>query len=245
MASEYHEIAKNKKNLSKVLTSAAILAVFVAAAPAFADINGGANTPGAYDSADAYNNQTEFVSARTVKEYLNGHASEIAAKADAGSGLSAAKSAREAFDGSSEAFTMNSQDRLAKIAELDAAVASAQAKYNTEYNNIRNQYVEQFQKVQNTAKKEEGNFYKLNEKPEDKNKRYKEEHGVKSADQNNNGGQTDNTKPADGKTAPTQEQTDKVKADAKKTAKAVAKTTAGKTATKSGAKTLPNTAAVK
>lgn len=245
MASEYHEIVKNKKNLSKVLTSAAILAVFVAAAPAFADINGGANTPGAYDSADAYNNQTEFVSARTVKEYLNGHASEITAKADAASGLSAAKSAREAFDGSSEAFTMNSQDRLAKIAELDATVASAQAKYNTEYNteynNIRNQYVEQFQKVQNTAKKEEGNFYKLNEKPEDKNKRYKEEHGVKSADQNNNGGQTDNTKPADGKTAPTQEQTDKAKADAKKTAK----TTAGKTATKSGAKTLPNTAAVK
>lgn len=230
MASEYHEIVKNKKNLSKVLTSAA---------PAFADINGGANTPGAYDSADAYNNQTEFVSARTVKEYLNGHASEIAAKADAGSGLSAAKSAREAFDGSSEAFTMNSQDRLAKIAELDAAVASAQAKYNTEYNNIRNQYVEQFQKVQNTAKKEEGNFYKLNEKPEQKNARYNKEHGVVA---DNNG---DSSKPADGKTAPTQEQTDKAKADAKKTAEAAAKTTAAKAAAKSGAKTLPNTAAVK
>ncbi|MFR4962458.1 MAG: hypothetical protein ACLUCE_01405 [Streptococcus sp.] len=33
-----------------LLTSAAVLALFAAAAPAVADINGGANTPGAYDN---------------------------------------------------------------------------------------------------------------------------------------------------------------------------------------------------
>ena len=50
-----------------LLTSAAVLALFAAAAPAVADINGGANTPGAYDQPttgggvnDAYNAQTEF-----------------------------------------------------------------------------------------------------------------------------------------------------------------------------------------
>ena len=32
-----------------LLTSAAVLALFAAAAPAVADINGGANTPGAYE----------------------------------------------------------------------------------------------------------------------------------------------------------------------------------------------------
>ena len=55
-----------------LLTSAAVLALFAAAAPAVADINGGANTPGAYDQPttgggvnDAYNAQTEFENART------------------------------------------------------------------------------------------------------------------------------------------------------------------------------------
>jgi len=67
----------NKKVLLSVL-SAGLLAATVT--PALANenpINGGANKPGAYDQPtvgggvnDAYNSQTEFVSARTVEEYL-------------------------------------------------------------------------------------------------------------------------------------------------------------------------------
>ena len=67
-----------------LLTSAAVLALFAAAAPAVADINGGANTPGAYDQPttgggvnDAYNAQTEFENARKVNEYLAGHQEDI------------------------------------------------------------------------------------------------------------------------------------------------------------------------
>ena len=59
-----------------LLTSAAVLALFAAAAPAVADINGGANTPGAYDQPttgggvnDAYNAQTEFENARKVNNW--------------------------------------------------------------------------------------------------------------------------------------------------------------------------------
>lgn len=71
-----------------LLTSAAVLALFAAAAPAVADINGGANTPGAYDQPttgggvnDAYNAQTEFENARKVNEYLAGHQEDIDAEA--------------------------------------------------------------------------------------------------------------------------------------------------------------------
>ena len=78
-----------------LLSSVAALAVFAAAAPAFANdnpsVNGGANLPGAYDSREAYENQSEFVSARTVEEYLNGHMGEIKAEAAADPAVVAAK----------------------------------------------------------------------------------------------------------------------------------------------------------
>ncbi|MCB6566849.1 hypothetical protein LI169_17510, partial [Desulfovibrio desulfuricans] len=65
-----------------LLSSVAALAVFAAAAPALADNNGGANTPrGPQDTdvASKYYDQSEFVSARTVEEYLNGHMEQIQA----------------------------------------------------------------------------------------------------------------------------------------------------------------------
>ena len=90
----------NKKVLLSVL-SAGLLAATVT--PALANenpINGGANKPGAYDQPtvgggvnDAYNSQTEFVSARTVEEYLSGHAGEIAAEAAKDPAVVAAKKA--------------------------------------------------------------------------------------------------------------------------------------------------------
>lgn len=202
-----------------LLTSVAALAVFAAAAPAFAEggINGGANTPGAYDQpaqgggiTDPYNAQTEFVSARTVEEYLAGHAGEIQAEAAADPAVVAAKAEFDAVEGGSHLYGE-------KKAAYDAA-------FNTAFLNVRNKYVQQFQNVQNSAKKAEGNYYILNETPDQKNARYEAEHGVKS------------------EVAPSEEQKEAAKKDAEKAKAAEAKT---KAAAKDAKKALPKTSAVK
>lgn len=151
-----------------LLTSAAVLAVFAAAAPALADINGGANTPGAYDSREAYENQSEFVSARTVEEYLAGHQEDIAAEAAADPAVVAAKQALDAVEGGSHNY--------GKVKE---AYDNA---YNEAFLKVRNVYVQKYQEVQNTAKKKEGKYYILNETPEQKNARYLKEHAQDGQD---------------------------------------------------------------
>ena len=151
-----------------LLSSVAALAVFAAAAPAFANdnpsINGGANTPGAFDSREAYENQSEFVSARTVEEYLNGHMGDISAEAAQDPAVVAAKAEFDAVEGGSHLY-----------GEKKAAYEAA---FNTAFLNVRNKYVKQFQTVQNTAKKKEGRYYILNETPEQANARYLKEHGI-------------------------------------------------------------------
>ena len=151
-----------------LLSSVAALAVFAAAAPAFANdnpsINGGANTPGAFDSREAYENQSEFVSARTVEEYLNGHMGEISAEAAQDPAVVAAKAEFDAVEGGSHLY-----------GEKKAAYEAA---FNSAFLNVRNKYVKQFQTTQNTAKKAEGKYYILNETPEQKNARYLKEHGL-------------------------------------------------------------------
>ena len=140
-----------------LLTSAAVLALFAAAAPAVADINGGANTPGAYDQPttgggvnDAYNAQTEFENARKVNEYLAGHQEDIDAEAAQDPAVVAAKSEFDAVEGGSHLYT-----------EKKEAYESA---LNTARNNVRNRY------------------YILNETPEQKNARYEAEHGAQAED---------------------------------------------------------------
>ena len=160
---------KGDKTMKKVLlSSVAALAVFAAAAPAFANdnpsINGGANTPGAFDSREAYENQSEFVSARTVEEYLNGHMEDISAEAAQDPAVVAAKAEFDAVEGGSHLY-----------GEKKAAYEAA---FNTSFLNVRNKYVKQFQTVQNTAKKKEGRYYILNETPEQANARYLKEHGI-------------------------------------------------------------------
>ena len=155
--------------MKKVLLSSVVaLAVFAAAAPAFANdnpsINGGANTPGAFDSREAYENQSEFVSARTVEEYLNGHMEDISAEAAQDPAVVAAKAEFDAVEGGSHLY-----------GEKKAAYEAA---FNTSFLNVRNKYVKQFQTVQNTAKKKEGRYYILNETPEQANARYLKEHGI-------------------------------------------------------------------
>ena len=204
-----------------LLTSAAVLALFAAAAPAVADINGGANTPGAYDQPttgggvnDAYNAQTEFENARKVNEYLAGHQEDIDAEAAQDPAVVAAKSEFDAVEGGSHLYT-----------EKKEAYESA---LNTARNNVRNRYTEELQKKWNTASKKEGNYYILNETPEQANARYLKEHGINPEQAN-----------ADAAKA------DAAKADAAKAEEAAKKAEAGKAGSKQAGKALPKTSAVK
>ena len=200
-----------------LLSSVAALAVFAAAAPALADNNGGANTPRGHqdtDVASKYYDQSEFVSARTVEEYLNGHMGEIQAEAAADPDVVAAKAALDAVEGGDHKYT-----------EIKAAYDKA---YNDAFLKVRNVYVEKFQKVQNSAKKAEGNYYILNETPEQKNARYLKEHGINPEQAN-----------AD------QAKADQAKADAAKAEEAAKKAEAGKAGSKQAGKALPKTSAVK
>ena len=226
--------------MKKVLLSSVVaLAVFSAAAPAFADINGGANTPGAYDQpvtgggvGDAYNSQTEFVTAQRVNEYIAAHSEDINAnKAE----LDAAKAALATAENAPENFAHNRDELLKPYRD---AVAAAQSKYDAEVARVRNEAIQSLQKKWNTAKKEEGNYYILNETPEQKNARYLKEHGLseqasaqQAADQ---AADQAATKPEDGKPGAV-DQAKKADAAAKK---------AGANA-KAGQKALPKTHADK
>ena len=233
--------------MKKVLLSSVVaLAVFSAAAPAFADINGGANTPGAYDQpvtgggvGDAYNSQTEFVTAQRVNEYIAAHSEDINAnKAE----LDAAKAALATAENAPENFAHNREELLKPYRD---AVATAQSKYDAEVARVRNEAIQSLQKKWNTAKKEEGNYYILNETPEQKNARYLKEHGLSdqtsadqaSADQasaDQAAADQAATKPEDGKPGAV-DQAKKADAAAKK---------AGANA-KAGQKALPKTHAAK
>lgn len=204
-----------------LLSSVAALAVFAAAAPAFANdnpsVNGGANTPrGPQDTdvASKYYDQTEFVSARTVEEYLNGHMEEIKAEAAQDPAVVAAKAEFDAVEGGSHLY-----------GEKKAAYEAA---FNTAFLNVRNKYVQQFQTVQNTAKKKEGRYYILNETPEQANARYLKEHGINPEQANAE-----------------QAKADQAKADAAKAEEAAKKAEAGKAGSKQAGKALPKTSAAK
>ena len=147
-----------------LLSSVAALAVFSAAAPAFADINGGANTPGAYDSREAYENQTEFVNGRKANEYVGGHQDNVDAIASQDPAVVEAKKAFDAVEGGSHLY-----------GEKKAAYESA---LNDARNAVRNGKIQESQKTYNTADKAQGSYYILNETPEQKNARYLKEHGL-------------------------------------------------------------------
>lgn len=158
-----------------LLSSVAALAVFSAAAPAFADINGGANTPGAYDQPvtgggvnDAYNAQTEFKNGRKANEYVGGHQDNIDAIASQDPAVVEAKKAFDAVEGGSHLY-----------GEKKAAYENA---LNDARNAARNAKIQESQKTYNTADKKQGSYYILNETPEQANARYLKEHDL-SADQ--------------------------------------------------------------
>ena len=157
-----------------LLSSVAALAVFAAAAPAFANenpINGGANTPGAYDQPvtgggvnDPYNAQSEFKNGRKANEYVGGHQEDVDAKASQDPAVVEAKKALDAVEGGSHLY-----------GEKKAAYESA---LNDARNAVRNAKIQESQKTYNTADKAQGSYYILNETPEQANARYLKEHGI-------------------------------------------------------------------
>lgn len=211
-----------------LLSSVAALAVFSAAAPAFADINGGANTPGAYDQPvtgggvnDAYNAQTEFVNGRKANEYVGGHQDNVDAIASQDPAVVEAKKAFDAVEGGSHLY-----------GEKKAAYENA---LNDARNAVRNAKIQESQNTYNTANKKEGRYYILNETPEQANARYLKEHGL-SAQASAEEAAADQaaTKPEDGKPGAV-DQAKKADAAAKK---------AGASA-KAAKKALPKTHAAK
>ena len=124
---------------------------------------------------------------------------------------------------------------VAAKAELDAVEggshlygekkAAYEAAFNTAFLNVRNKYVQEFQKKYNTAKKVEGDYYILNETPEQKNARYLKEHGIN---------------PEQAKA-----EQEKAKEEAAKSEEAAKAAAAGKAGSKQADKALPKTSAVK
>ena len=159
--------------MKKVLfTSAAVLAVLAAGAPVFADdINGGANTPGAYDQPvtgggvdDAYNSQSEFKNGRNANEYVGGHQDNVDAEAAKDPAVVEAKKALDAVEGGSHLY-----------GEKKEAYENA---LNDARNAVRNAKIQESQKTYNTADKAQGSYYILNETPEQASARYLKEHGI-------------------------------------------------------------------
>ena len=201
-----------------LLSSVAALAVFAAAAPAFANenpINGGANTPGAYDQPvtgggvnDAYNAQSEFKNGRKANEYVGGHQEDVDAKASQDPAVVEAKKALDAVEGGSHLY-----------GEKKAAYESA---LNDARNAVRNDKIQESQKSYNTADKAQGSYYILNETPEQANARYLKEHGISK-----------------------EEAAKQSKEEAAKAEEAAKKAEAGKAGSKQAGKALPKTSAVK
>lgn len=201
-----------------LLSSVAALAVFAAAAPAFANenpINGGANTPGAYDQPvtgggvnDAYNAQSEFKNGRKANEYVGGHQEDVDAKASQDPAVVEAKKALDAVEGGSHLY-----------GEKKAAYEEA---LNNARNAVRNAKIQESQKTYNTTDKAQGSYYILNETPEQANARYLKEHGISKEE--------------------AAKQSKEEAAKAEEVAKAAA---AGKAGSKQADKALPKTSAVK
>lgn len=203
-----------------VLSSVVALSLFALAVPAFAEnpINGGANTPGAYDSREAYENQTEFVNGRKANEYVGGHQDNVDAIASQDPAVVEAKKALDAVEGGSHLY-----------GEKKAAYESA---LNDARNAVRNSKIKESQTTYNTADKKQGSYYILNETPEQKNRRYEEEHGVKNNQAGDKAGDKGTTPASAAEAARTESKAGKAGKDAK----------AGQ---KAAGKALPKTSAVK
>ena len=175
-----------------------------------------------YDSREAYENQTEFVNGRKANEYVGGHQDNVDAIASQDPAVVEAKKALDAVEGGSHLY-----------GEKKAAYESA---LNDARNAVRNAKIKESQTTYNTADKKQGSYYILNETPEQKNRRYEEEHGVK----NNQAGDKAADKAGDKGTTPaSKEEAAKTESKAGKAGKDA------KAGQKAAGKALPKTSAVK
>ena len=227
--------------MKKVLLSSVVaLAVFSAAAPAFAQ---GENSASSNQLI-----QKKYVSERDIADEANtqvaAHDAEIRAEAQRQFNQTAA--AVKAAEGKLKAFLdsgYSGHDFTDKKNALEAEVAAAKAKgeqaYNEIYNTVRNRYVQKLQESFRNAAIAQGNYWNDKTGIED-NKRNTDRIAEDKANQTGKVASADQaadqaaTKPADGKPA-AKDQAKKADAAAKK---------AGANA-KAGQKALPKTHAAK
>ena len=223
-----------------LLASVAALAVFSAAAPAFASDN-------SYSSNALI--QKHYVSERDIADEANtqvaAHDAEIRAEAQrqfdqtAAAAVKAAEAKLKAFLDSGYSGHDFTDKKNALEAEVAAAKAKGEQAYNEIYNTVRNRYVQKLQEQYREAAQREGKYW--NDKDGKQDNKTKE---MRDAEDKalNHGGVTEEqavadqaaTKPEDGKPG-AKDQAKKADAAAKK---------AGATA-KAGQKALPKTHAAK
>ena len=223
-----------------LLSSVAALAVFSAAAPAFASDN-------SYSSNALI--QKHYVSERDIADEANtqvaAHDAEIRAEAQrqfdqtAAAAVKAAEAKLKAFLDSGYSGHDFTDKKNALEAEVAAAKAKGEQAYNEIYNTVRNRYVQKLQEQYREAAQREGKYW--NDKDGKQDNKTKE---MRDAEDKalNHGGVTEEqavadqaaTKPEDGKPG-AKDQAKKADAAAKK---------AGANA-KAGQKALPKTHAAK
>ena len=223
-----------------LLASVAALAVFSAAAPAFASDN-------SYSSNALI--QKHYVSERDIADEANtqvaAHDAEIRAEAQrqfdqtAAAAVKAAEAKLKAFLDSGYSGHDFTDKKNALEAEVAAAKAKGEQAYNEIYNTVRNRYVQKLQEKYREAAQREGKYW--NDKDGKQDNKTKE---MRDAEDKalNHGGVTEEqavadqaaTKPEDGKPG-AKDQAKKADAAAKK---------AGANA-KAGQKALPKTHAAK
>ena len=220
-----------------LLSSVAALAVFSAAAPAFAQ--------GENPNSSNQLIQKKYVSERDIADEANtqvaAHDAEIRAEAQrqfdqtSAAAVKAAEAKLKAFLDSGYSGHDFTDKKNALEAEVAAAKAKGEQAYNEIYNNVRNRYVQKLQEQYRAAAQRQGNYWNDTTGVED-NKPNSTRIAEDQANQTGKAASTDQaaTKPEDGKPG-AKDQAKKADAAAKK---------AGANA-KAGQKALPKTHAAK
>ena len=213
-----------------LLSSVAALAVFAAAAPAFASDN-------SYSSNALI--QKHYVSERDIADEANtqvaAHDAEIRQEAQrqydqtVAATVKAAEAKLNAFLNSGYSGHDYTDKKNALEAEVAAAKAKGDQAYNEIYNTVRNRYVQKLQEQYRAAAQREGKYWNDPTGVQDNKTREMRDAEDKAL---NHGGSAD---AADAN----------AKADAAKAAAAAKQAEAGKAGSKQAGKALPKTSAVK
>ena len=218
-----------------LLSSVAALAVFSAAAPAFASDN-------SYSSNALI--QKHYVSERDIADEANtqvaAHDAEIRAEAQrqfdqtAAAAVKAAEAKLKAFLDSGYSGHDFTDKKNALEAEVAAAKAKGEQAYNEIYNTVRNRYVQKLQEQYRNAAIAEGKYW--NDPDGKQDNKTKEMRDAEDKALNHGGSADANTNANTNADA---------KAEAAKTENGAKASKAGKAASAQAGKALPKTSAVK